>query len=643
MIIGTAGHIDHGKTALVRALTGVDTDRLPEEKRRGITIDLGFAPLDLGDGLRAGMVDVPGHEAFVRTMLAGATGIDLALLVIAADEGVMPQTREHVDILSLLDVRQGVVALAKADLVDDEWLALVMDDVRNLLAGSPLAGAPIVATSVVTGLGLATLRSTLATALRDLPVRNSVDTFRMPVDRAFTIRGAGTVVTGTIWSGAVHPEATVMLLPLGKAVRVRGVQVHGATVASAGAGSRAALALAGVDLAQVSRGAVLVGDAHWKPTSRMRVDVALLDRVERPLRPRERIRLHLGTSDVGARIVAAGGPVEPGEARAARAILEEPIVARAGDRFVLRAASPAITIGGGIVRDPCPPHRRIRPWPLAMSEPMERLRTMLDEAGLAGIDAAALPVRLGVPPSSLGDLVPAVAAEHVGERIVSRQALEEAAAGIRDAVGSHLAQHPLEAGVQQAALRTRLATTDAVFDAIVRRAVAMNAVELRGGLLATPGWAPQLDARHRDVRAAVLAQLKGAGREPPSTHDLVAQHGESVISLLRILERDHLVTAVEPLGARYYEAQCLNQLVQEMQHTMRDGAEHSPAALRDALGMTRKFLIPFLEYCDRVGITERQGAGRVLARRGSANGGSRPDAGGSQQSDEDGRKLLDSI
>ena len=232
MIIGTAGHIDHGKTALVRALTGVDTDRLPEEKRRGITIELGFAPLRFDDGLQAGIVDVPGHEAFVRTMLAGASGIDIALLVIAADEGVMPQTREHLAILSLLGVRGGVVAVTKCDLVEDEWLALVTDDVRQTLAGSPLADAPIIATSVTSGAGLDELRATLAESLRALPGRDGNDIARLPVDRAFTVRGTGTVVTGTVWSGAIGVDDNLWLLPERRAVRVRGVQAHGAILAS---------------------------------------------------------------------------------------------------------------------------------------------------------------------------------------------------------------------------------------------------------------------------------------------------------------------------------------------------------------------------------------------------------------------------
>lgn len=632
MIIGTAGHIDHGKTALVRALTGVDTDRLPEEKRRGITIDLGFAPLVLADDLRAGVVDVPGHEGFVRTMLAGATGIDVALLVIAADEGVMPQTREHVDILSLLDVRQGVVALAKADLVDAEWLALVAEDVRALLADTPLKDAPIVATSSVTGAGLDQLRATLASVLRRVPARQSDDVFRMPIDRAFTVRGAGTVVTGTVWSGHVEPDAMLTLLPLGKSVRVRTVQVHGAATSRATAGSRTALALAGIDLEHAARGAVLVGDSHWPTTSRMRVDVALLSRTSRPIRPREHVRLHVGTSDVGARIVAVGGPIAPGDARSARAILDEPVVVRAGDRFVLRAASPQVTIGGGIVRDPAPPHRRVKPWPFGLVAPADRLRSMLAECGLSGVASGTLPFRLGPALGSLGDLLRNASAESIGDRLIAKEVLAGATQQLVDRVRSYLEKHPLEAGVPQAHLRTQLGASDAVFDDILRRAIAAGSVAIADGLVVTPGWAPQLDARNLATRNTVLAQLRASGREPPSTQELSAQHGASVVALLRILEGEHLVTSVEPLGARYYESQCLNQLVQEMQHAMADGGEYSPAALRDVLRMSRKYLIPFLEYCDRVGITERQGAGRVLAGRRVVG----------QGSDKAGQHLLDS-
>ncbi|NUO38630.1 MAG: selenocysteine-specific translation elongation factor, partial [Gemmatimonadaceae bacterium] len=312
MILGTAGHIDHGKTTLVRALTGVDTDRLPEEKRRGITIDLGFAPLTLDGVGTVGVVDVPGHEAFVRTMVAGATGIDLALLVVAADEGVMPQTREHLAILSLLGVQGGVVALTKRDLVDDEWLALVQDDLRATLRPTPLAGAAIVPVSATTGAGLDALRAALTDAAGSIPRRATDDLFRLPVDRAFTVRGTGTVVTGTVWSGALARDATVRLLPADRTVRVRGLQAHGRSVDEVSAGDRAAIALAGVEVDDVGRGAILVQGAAWRASRVLRADVALLPDAPRPLGPRSRVRFHLGTSDLSARLVVPGGTLMPG-------------------------------------------------------------------------------------------------------------------------------------------------------------------------------------------------------------------------------------------------------------------------------------------------------------------------------------------
>nr|MBA3672308.1 selenocysteine-specific translation elongation factor [Gemmatimonadaceae bacterium] len=303
MILGTAGHIDHGKTALVRALTGVDTDRLPEERRRGITIDLGFAPLTLDDGRVLGVVDVPGHESFVRTMVAGSTGIDLALLVVAADEGFMPQTREHLAILSLLGVCRGVVALTKSELVEPDWLAMVADDVRTQLGGTSLADAPVVAVSSMTGTGLAELRGLLTVAASALPERSDNDLFRMPVDRAFSVKGTGTVVTGTVWSGALTNDASVLLFPGGERLRVRGLEEHGHPTARVGPGARAAIALANVDAGALGRGAVIVQGDGWRETRVLRADLTLLPGSEGALGARARVRLHLGTTEVGARLV----------------------------------------------------------------------------------------------------------------------------------------------------------------------------------------------------------------------------------------------------------------------------------------------------------------------------------------------------
>ncbi|HEY0997615.1 MAG TPA: selenocysteine-specific translation elongation factor, partial [Gemmatimonadaceae bacterium] len=365
MIIGTAGHIDHGKTALVRALTGVDTDRLPEERRRGITIDLGFAPLALEGVGTVGIVDVPGHEAFVRTMVAGATGIDIALLVIAADEGVMPQTREHLAVLGLLGVTRAVVALTKRDLVDDEWLALAAEDVRETLAATALRESPVIAVSARTGEGIPALRAALASAASALPSRDTGDLARLPVDRAFTVRGTGTVVTGTLWSGALHRDDPLHLHPGDRVVRVRGLQQHGAAVDVALAGARVAVAIGGADLAELSRGAVLLGGDGWAASPLLRAEVRL-HAADVRITPRTRVQLHLGTSEVPARLVARGEIPRDGSPVAVRIALDEPLVARAGDRFVLRAPAPLGTIGGGVVTDPQPP-RRARPWPLGAS------------------------------------------------------------------------------------------------------------------------------------------------------------------------------------------------------------------------------------------------------------------------------------
>ena len=624
MILGTAGHIDHGKTSLIQALTGVDTDRLPEERRRGITIELGFAPLVLPAVGTVGVVDVPGHEAFVRTMLAGATGVDLALLVVAADEGVMPQTREHVAILSLLGVRGGVVALTKRDRVDDEWAELVVEDVRALLAGTPLAGAPIVPTSVVSGAGLDALREAIADAARRVPERNGADLFRMPVDRAFSVRGTGTVVTGTVWSGRLAREATVRILPGGRTARVRGVQSHGEAFDAAPAGRRAAVALAGVEVADVPRGAVLVSDESWRESRALRADVALLDEVTQPLRPRTRVRFHLGTLDVGARVVSAGGPLAPGERKPARVVLDEPVVARAGDRFVLRSASPVATIGGGVVTDPTPHFRRVRPWPADAADAATRLPLLLAEGAGHGVERRSLAVRLGLAPGDAellaeravadGDAVP------IGGRLFGRRVVDGAVARLAALVAAHHVRAPLEPGASLQAVRSQLAGSPELVEEVVRRAVAGGEVESDGGTVRARGWTPRPSAGEERLRERLAERIRAAGHEPPSVAELVSDSGPVAPALLRLLERSGEIVAVEP--ERYYAAGALREMLDALRRSAEEGREYSPAELRDALGVSRKYLIPFLEYCDRVGVTRRREGGRVVVgRRGAGNGG----------------------
>jgi len=612
MIVGTAGHIDHGKTALVRALTGIDTDRLPEEKRRGITIDLGFAPLDLPNVGVAGVVDVPGHEAFVRTMLAGATGIDLALLVIAADEGVMPQTREHLAILGLLGIRGGVVALTKSDLVEPDWLDLVRLDVADVLAGTAMADAPMVATSVVTGAGLPALREALAAAAADVSARRDDDVFRMPIDRVFTIRGTGTVITGTVWSGSIGRDDVVRVMPDDKTVRVRGLQAHGTAIDRAKPGTRLAVALAGIDHDALTRGAVLVSEGGWHASRVLRADLTLLGNTVAALSPRASVRFHLGTTEVGARVVTPGGALSPGETKPGRVVLDAPVVVRAGDRFVIRGGSPVSTLGGGVVVDPHPAHRRARPWTAQHDSFDARLSLALREAGGEGLGIADLPVRLGASPSD----VAACLERHrdvlrIGARIFDRAYRDELVSSLAEAVARHHQRNPLDAGVLLQTIRARVVGRSELLDDAVRTAVMSGHLEtIENGLVRRTGWRPTLSNDQTDLKATLAGALRTAGPEPPSLGELSAAHGPSVVPIIRMLEREGTIVPVEL--DRYYDAGALTALVDRLRNGMIGGREYTPSELRDVIGLSRKYLIPFLEYCDRRGITERRSTGRVL-------------------------------
>ena len=614
MILGTAGHVDHGKTALVKALTGVDTDRLAEEKRRGITIDLGFAPLDLGADGVLGVVDVPGHEAFVRNMLAGATGVDLVLLVVAADEGVMPQTREHLAILDLLGVRGGVIALTKCDLVDLDWLALVREDVQALVAGTALEGAPMVQTSVISGRGLDVLRDTLARAVRALPARDAADLFRLPIDRAFSVRGTGTVVTGTVWSGRLERDAAVRVLPSGAQARVRNIESHGASVSAAMPGTRSAIALAGVGVSELGRGSVLVADDAWTASPVLLAQVALLTEAPRALGPRTTVRFHLGTVEVGARIVAAGGALAPGARKHARVVLDAPIVARAGDRFVLRSASPLATIGGGVVADPAPAQRRPRPWTSDAVTPAHRLAEVLRHAGPLGVSVASLPVRVGAHPAHVAQLVAdAPDARRVGDVLYAGAVVAELESRFLTLVDEHHAAFPLDPGAPLQSVRARTTANPGLADLIVDTLVRDQRVQVAGGLVMRHGWSPTLDQRAKTMLEGIARALDEADREPPSVDELEQRFGSDAMAVLRMLERQGRAVQVAP--DRYYAAPALARMEAQLRSAMADGRERSPSELRDVLGVSRKYLIPLLEYADRTGLTMRRASGRVIGSR----------------------------
>jgi len=629
LILGTAGHIDHGKTTLVRALTGTDTDRLPEEKRRGITVDIGFAALDLADGTHFGVVDVPGHEAFVRNMLAGATGVDVALLVVAADEGVMPQTREHLAILALLDVRVLIVALTKTDLVDEEWLELATDDVRSLLQHTPWPEAPVIPVGGVNGTGLEALRTALAGSAHLTRVRRRDDLFRMPVDRVFTAHGTGTIVTGTVWSGTVQRDAHLRLLPSERSARVRGVQSHGASAIEAGAGERAALAMAGLERSDVERGDVLVQGDAWATADILTVLLTLLPGAPRALEPGDHVRVHLGTGEAMARVTLLGATaIEPGETAWAQLRLERPLVARARDRVIVRSESPIVTIAGGIVAEPVAPRRG-----RLATDDAARLRDVIAgsvEAAVVacaslcswqGTPRTALPVTTGLPPTDIDAVLPGLADVRIGAtRVFARGVLDEAAVRIERAIDDWHRAQPLESGCERDVLkralppRAHVELLHAVIDDLVQR----ERVSVSGALYARAAWQPQVSAAHAVLLDAVRAIYREAGLAAPAEGELpesVAAHADRGAAL-RFLARQGELTAIEP--GRWVWSEALRQGIDAARTTLASREELGPGDFRDVWGVTRKHLIPLLEYLDRTGVTERVGDAR---RFGTARGG----------------------
>lgn len=618
VVIGTAGHVDHGKTALVKSLTGVDTDRWEEEQRRGITIDLGFAPLDLGDGLHASVVDVPGHEDFVRNMVAGATGIDVALLVVAADEGVMPQTVEHTAILDFLGVGAGVVALTKADLAEADWLALVRSDVEERLAASAIGWEPPVAVSAFAGLGLDELRAALRRAARRARVRAADDLFRLPVDRVFSLPGAGTVVTGTTWSGTVRVGEEVLVHPGPVRARVRSVEVHGRREQQALPGRRTALALVGLDREQARRGSVVVGDVGWRPTVALDAMVSLLP-TARPLSHRSLVRLHLGTSEVTARIVPETERLDPGRpAQAARLRLAEPVVARWGDRGVLRAASPVTTIGGCVVVDPWPALRPGRPRDLtarAQADPVERVRAfVLAGGGDAGVPVGDLVVRAGLAPGDVASVtgrLEIAGLTQIGGRLVPQAAEDAARERVLDQVKAYHRDHPLHPGMPLEAFR-RLAGGLALADRLIEQPGSGGNLVQEGGWIRLASHRAAVPAELAEADRLIRGELDTAGFEGRTAAELAARTpGAPAGEIAEFLVREG--TAIRVGKDRYYARVRLEEAVGKVLAEVRGLGRATPSELRATLGLTRKYLIPILEWMDAQGLTVRDGDARRAA------------------------------
>lgn len=616
-IVGTAGHIDHGKTSLVRRLTGVDTDRLPEEKQRGISIDLGFAPFVTPAGVHVGLVDVPGHERFVKNMLAGAGGMDLVLLVVAADEGVMPQTREHLAIVRLLGVQRGIVVLTKRDLVDADWTSLVTRDVRALLAGSALADAPVVEFSATTGAGEHELLAALDAQLAGIAARSAGEPARLPVDRVFTMEGFGTVVTGTLWRGAIATGDALDLLPEGHNVRARRVQVHGHTVERAVAGQRTAVALHGVSRDQVARGDWLVTPDSMRESRVLDVRFELLPEAPRDLKADTRVRFHLGASEIIGRLVLLeGNSLAPGGSAIAQLRLERSAVAARGDRFVIRSYSPPRTIGGGAVIEPVAQKRRRAAAGLEQIEVHERgsvearvLAKLGAHAHPASVDALAQEV--GEPVTVVHEALARLAlrgeAVASGLRWVGGERWGAARAAILEAVRLFVEKHPARYGIMKGELKSglRAATDSALFDAAFEALVAAGELEQRGERVRTGGlpWEPP---------AATLALLERVESELEATGYLVPEAaawqaklgaaGSEVVALGFFLGR--LVRVSQELT---YTAAQLERLRTTLSAWFQTHPTLTVASFRDLTGASRKYAVPLLEHTDRLGWTVRVG------------------------------------
>lgn len=626
VIIGTAGHVDHGKTALIRALTGVDTDRLDEEKRRGITIDLGFAWLDLPDGSRAGIVDVPGHERFIRNMLAGAGGIDLALLVVAADEGVMPQTREHLGILSLLGIKRGCIAVTKADLVEPDWLDMMLEELKEELSGSFLEDAPVYVVSSHSGQGIDELRQALIGLVEQMPDKETDRPFRLPVDRVFTMPGFGTVVTGTLIEGSLAEGEEAFVYPLEEGYRVRSLQVHARRVERAYAGQRVAVNLHKARQEDIPRGCVLASPGSMQTSMMLDVALRVLKDARRVLENGSRLHFHHGAGETLCKLVLLGGREQlvPGEEGFGQLRFEEPVAAKAGDAFVLRFYSPLETVGGGTVLDPNPyKHRPSSVKALEKLHAMhegdqeQRLEALLQGHGMRFVSLAALALQAGLPEEEARASLESL--HEVGRLIKLREGLylhQESLKALGEKARAVLAEHhqknPLRAGMRREELRSACFPGQESQDAdlALDRLRAEGVFTSQGASLALPGFQIQFTPKQQSLMDTLLARFGEAGFAPPEKPALLAEFIKEK-EFPRVL--DHLIDQgrLLPVSA---DILFLDTDLAEAQRLFvqldQQKGEVTLADFRDTLNTSRKYALAILEHWDRRGLTRKQGDAR---------------------------------
>jgi selenocysteine-specific elongation factor len=634
VIIGTAGHIDHGKTALVKALTGIDADRLEEEKRRGITIDLGFAHLELeapnGGKVRLGFIDVPGHERFVRNMLAGVGGMELVLLVIAADESIKPQTREHFEICRLLSIPRGITVITKTDMVDEEMLNLVRLEIEDFVRGSFLdaAQAPIVPVSALRGTGLNELKREIARLAADVPARDTEALFRLPIDRVFSMKGFGAVITGTLIAGKIGKEEEVEILPAGKKARVRGVQVHGTAAEQASAGQRTALNLAGVPLEDLARGMTLAAPGVLEPTQRVDVQISLL-KDSKPLKNRARVHLHAFTSVTIAEVMlheTESNELQPGDAALAQLRTADPVLLLPGDRAILRQFSPVITIGGAVVLDAFPLARQKREarleflTALAASPTQKKADVLLARIARQGQDGLALVAAVretGLEASVLrplmADLLEQKQIVQAGEVFVSGQAFGQARERLMAAVSAFHKANPLVAGISKEELREKLGLKQPVMEAVLLELTREKKTEVAGEQVRAAGRGVELKDDEARAKEQIETAFARAGLKVPLMKDVLATlpvDRPRAQKLVTLLLRDRVL--VKLADELVFHQSALEELRRVVAQQKTRSPKIDVGQFKDLLGVTRKYAIPLLEYLDRERVTRRVGDERVI-------------------------------
>jgi selenocysteine-specific elongation factor len=629
IILGTAGHIDHGKTALVKALTGIDADRLEEEKRRGITIDLGFAHLELaapsGERVRLGFIDVPGHERFVRNMLAGVGGIDLVLMVIAADESIKPQTREHFEICRLLSIPRGITVITKSDMVDEDTLSVVRMEIEDFVRGSFLdcSRSPVVAVSALKGTGLDELKREIVRLAADVPARDTEALFRLPIDRVFTMKGFGAVVTGTLIAGKVKKEEEVEIFPSRKRARVRGVQVHGSTSEQAIAGQRTALNLAGVQMEELSRGMTLAAPGAFEPTQKFEVQISLL-KDAKPLKNRARVHFHAFTSETIAEVALHGiNELKPGASAFAQLRTAEPLLLLPGDRAILRQFSPVITIGGAVVLDAFPLSRQKQDavqrflQTLSSGNRQDALLARIARRGHEGLSLAAAVRETGLKQSVLQPMVGVLVQQkqiiQVGEFLLSSDALQKTRDKLIAALEAFHKANPLVGGISKEELREKLGLHQTVMEAMLAQLTRDKKAEVAGEQVRLSGRGVELKDEEAKAKAQIEKAFADAGLKVPLMKEVLDKlpvDKARAQKLVTLLLRDRVL--IKLADDLVFHQTALEGLRQLMATQKAKTQKIDVATFKDLLGVTRKYAIPLLEYLDQQRITRRVGDERII-------------------------------